>query len=220
VIKKRVSIIMTIQENLKPHINSLKSIIKKTSYSDYEIILIGKRYNDLRILSNLFPDCPVRIIHFEETQSLLGMFNLGAKKAMGEFLVFMNDTLEVLDPDWLDELVGWSSQKKIGGVGAKILNADRTIHSAGLIITEDEKAISPFSGMKEYYGKYGSSEWYRNYPAVSWACLALRKEVFEEVNQKDNHPQANPDGVNFCLRIQKAGYRNVYSPYAKLGLID
>jgi O-antigen biosynthesis protein len=215
-IKKRVSIIMSVQENLKPPIKSLESIIKKTSYLDYEIILIGKKYNDLQILSNRFPDCSVRIIHFDDNRSLLEMFNLGAENATGEFLVFMNDRLGVLDPDWLDELVGWSSQKKIGGVGAKILNVDRTIHSAGLIITEDKKVISPFSGMKEYYGKFGSSEWYRNYPVVSLSGMTVRKEVFKEVHQFVTNGSEEYSIVDFCSRLHRKGYRTVYSPYVRL----
>jgi O-antigen biosynthesis protein len=213
---KKVSMIMAVRENLKSLIKSLQSMIQKTVYPDYEIILVGKKPEELQTLKSTYPDCPIRTVSFKDNRTLPGMYNLGADKATGEFLVFMADNLEVLDPDWLNELVGWVAQKEIGAVGGKIMNADRTIHSAGLIATPEKKVISPFSGMKEYYGKFGSSEWYRNYQAVSEACLAVRKDVFEEVHQFDTNISDEDNPVDFCSRLHQYGYRTVYSPYARL----
>jgi O-antigen biosynthesis protein len=213
---KRVSIIMAVQENLKSLTKSLQSMINKTAYPDYEIILVGRKPEELRTLKSSYPDCPIQTVDFKDNRKLPGMYNLGADKATGEFLVFMADNLEVLDPDWLNELVGWVAQKEIGAVGGKIVNADRTIQSAGLITTAEKKVISPFSGMKEYYGKFGSSEWYRNYQAVSEACLAVRKDVFEKVHQFDTNISDEYNPVDFCSRLHRYGYRTVYSPYTRL----
>jgi O-antigen biosynthesis protein len=215
-IKKKVSIIIAVKENSKLPIKSLKSIISKTGYPDYEIILVGKKINDLQPLRNLYPDCPIRTIPINDKRTLPGMYNLGAEEAIGEFLVFLNDGLQVLDTDWLDDLVGWADQKDIGAVGGKILNADGTINSAGLIITDDQKVISPFSGRKEYYGKFGSSEWYRNYPVISELCLAIRREVFEKVHPFETKVSDEHSLMDFCSRLHCKGYRIVYSPYVRL----
>ena len=215
-IAKKVSIIIAVQENLKPLIKSLQSIINKTVYPDYEIILVGRKPEELQTIKSNYPDCPIQTVDFKDNRTLPGMYNLGADKAQGEFLVFMADNLEVLDPDWLNEMVGWVAQKEIGTVGGKIVNADRTIYSAGLITTDGKKVISPFSGMKEYYGKLGSSEWYRNYPAVSEACLAVRRDVFEEVHRFETNTSDEYNPVDFCSKLHRYGYRTVYSPYARL----
>ncbi len=215
-IRKKVSIIIAVQENSKLLIKSLKSIISKTGYPDYEIILVGKKIYDSQPLSTLFPDCPIRTIPIHADCTFPGMYNLGAEKATGNYLVFLNDRLQVQDPDWLDDLVGWADQKEIGAVGGKILNADRTINSAGLIITDNEKVISPFSGMREYFGKFGSSEWYRNSPVVSESCLAIRNEVFEKVQPFDTQVSDECSLVDFCSRLHQYGYRTVYSPYVRL----
>jgi GT2 family glycosyltransferase len=201
-------VVIVAQSRQKQLEKSLKNILAKTGQVDFEILLVGDNLDRLEIQPRQ-SNGQIHKVNSPTGLSVSELRNLGVEKSAGRILVFLDDNLEVLDPDWLDDLTGWAVQKEIGAVGGKILNVDRTIHSAGLIITEDEKAISPFSGMKEYYGKYGSSEWYRNYPAVSWSCLAVRKEVFEKVNKLDTNTRPDSDPIDFGLRIQKCGYRNV-----------
>lgn len=213
--RKKVSIVIIAQSSLKILEKSLKNILAKTKFANYEIVLVGNKF-ERPALQPVISGGPIRKVDPPVGLTLPELRNLGAEKASGKVLVFMDDNLEVLDPDWLDELTGWAVQKEIGAVGGKILNADRTINSAGLIIVDDEKVISPFSGMKEYYGQYGSSEWYRNYPVVSGSCMAIRKEVFEEVDQFYKNISDNYDSVDFCSRLHRYGYRTVYSPYVRM----
>jgi hypothetical protein len=216
--REKASVIIINQRSLKNLEKFLKNILAKTKFIDYEIVLVGNKVDRPEIQSVLTKG-PICKVNPPVGLTLSELRNLGAEKAAGKVLIFIDENLEVLDSDWLNELAGWAVQKEIGAVGGKILNADRTLHSVGLIISEDKKIIAPFSGMKEYYGKYGSSEWYRNYPAVSWDCLAVRKEVFEEVNQFDTNAEPDSGNIDFCLRIQKIGYRNVYSPYTRVRTI-
>ena len=74
--------------------------------------------------------------------------------------------------------------------------------------------------ISEYFGKYGSSEWYGNYQAVSGACMAVRKDVFRAIGPFDDQAGDDSDNLGFCSKLQKQGYRIVYSPYARLRFIE
>ncbi|MBI4763536.1 MAG: glycosyltransferase [Deltaproteobacteria bacterium] len=211
----KVSIVMVVKSSKKILEKSLKIILAKTKFSDYEILLVGSPMEQPAV-QHIPSGGLIRKINPPVGLNLPELRNLGAEKAAGRVLVFMEDDLEVVDPDWLDDLSGWVGQEEIGAVGGKILNADRTIQSAGLILTEGERVVSPFAGLREYYGKFGSSEWYRNYPVVSSSCLTVRKEVFEEVRQFDTQVTDENDILGFCFRLQRYGYRIVFSPYTRL----
>jgi glycosyltransferase involved in cell wall biosynthesis len=211
----KVSIVIVVKSSKKILEKSLRIILTKTKFSDYEIVLVGNKVEQPAI-QHIPSGGLIRKVDPPIGLTIPELRNLGAQKAAGQVLIFMEDGLEVVDPDWLDDLTGWVSQKEIGAVGGKILNADRTIQSAGLIITESEKVVSPFAGLKEYYGKFGSSEWYRNYPVISGSCVTVRKEVFEEVHQFDTNVSDENNIMDFCFRLYRNGYRILYSPYERL----
>jgi len=217
-----VSIIIPTIENLSLLQKCIRSIQKYTTNIQYEIILVDSGSSESATLSyydeiTRLPD--VHILHYE----CAGQFNynkalnIGASGSRGEILLFLNNDTEVLHADWLIELAGWASQPAIGVVGAKMLYPDGSIQHAGIVMGLEGHASHIFGGLKgEYSGIFGSVEWYRNYSALTGACMAVRRSVYEEVNGFDEAYQLVFSDVQFCLQVHQAGYRNVYTPCARL----
>src|SRR3990172_3078146 len=143
--------------------------------------------------------------------------NFGAAYASSDLLLFLNNDTQVLTADWLDELVGWAEQPGVGAVGAKLVRPDGTIQHAGIIMGLAGHGRHIFDGGPEkVFGPFGSSEWYRDYQAVTGACLMLRREVFEQVGRFDEAYQVGYGDIDLCLRVRARGQRVVYTPFARL----
>jgi len=144
------------------------------------------------------------------------LMNFGASHAKGEAILFLNESLEVISSDWLEEMAGWVQQNEVGAIGAKLLNQDKTIMHAGLVIGLDGIVGSPFAEAYEgCWGPFGYDGWYRDYLAVSCDCLMVRRELFEEVAGFNKEITFHND-AELCVRLWEKGYRIVYTPFAKL----
>jgi len=143
--------------------------------------------------------------------------NLGARQARGGFFVFLNNDVEVEAADWLNELVRWGCLPEIGIVGGKLLYPGGTIQHAGIVIGMEGHASHVFSGMPDgAAGPFGSTDWYRDVSAVTGACLAMRRDVFEQIGGFDERLVIAFGDVEICQRAIHAGYRVLYSPFARL----
>ena len=150
------------------------------------------------------------------------MSNFAVQKTDGEIVALLNNDLEVIAPDWLEEMVSYAVQPEIGAVGAMLYYPNNTIQHAGVILGIG----SPPPGVAAHvYKKYprgfrGQSSravLCQNISAVTAACLAVRRRVFVELGGLDekNLPIAFND-IDFCLRVRESGYRNLWTPYAEL----
>jgi len=125
--------------------------------------------------------------------------------------------MEVIDPHWLAELAQWAMVPEIGVVGARLLRANHTIQHAGIIIGLNGYAGHIYLNAPEYYlGLFGSADWYRNFLAVTGACQMVRRDLFNEVGGYDGGFRLAFGDIDFCLRIHKKGYRNLYTPFVNL----
>jgi len=143
------------------------------------------------------------------------MNNLGARHARGDVLVFMNDDVEPLDPDWLTALLAHANRREVGAVGAKLVYPSGAIQHAGMVI-----GIMEGAGHL-HRNTFGSPYWNwlpftRNVSAVTGACLAIRKSVFEELGGFDESFPVNYNDVDLCLRARQAGYEVIVEPAAQL----
>jgi GT2 family glycosyltransferase len=198
----------------------LNSILRETSFPDYEIILVdsGSREEATRLLyEELCGEPRVRRIEFGGEFNFSAALNLGAREARGDVLVFLNNDTEVLDPGWLSELVRWACRPEIGVAGAQLRYPDGDIQHAGIILGMEGHASHVFAGrLPVATGPFGSAQWYRNYSAVTGACMAVRRAVFEQTGGFDERFELVFSDVEFCLRVIQAGFRVVYSPFACL----
>jgi GT2 family glycosyltransferase len=215
-----VSIIIPTKEKiglLRPCLNSL---LQLTAYVDYEVILVdtgSQQAETLAYYAELRDDPRVRILDYAQPFNYSAANNFGAAQASGDLLLFLNNDIEILHPDWLEELVRWAERPDIGVVGTKLLYPDGRIQHAGVIIGMEGHASHVFWGVHEQYGgPFGSSEWYRDYMAVTGACMMMRRTLFDEVGRFDEEYELAFSDIELCLRTIGAGYRNVYTPFARL----
>jgi GT2 family glycosyltransferase len=132
-------------------------------------------------------------------------------------LLFLNNDTEAIDADWLSEIAGWAIQPEIGIVGAKLLYPDLRIQHAGIVVGMEGHGSHIFAGKREgYSGIFGSVDWYRNYSAVTGACMAIRREVFDKIGGFDEEYDLVFSDIDICLRAIATGYRVIYNPFARL----
>lgn len=217
---KIASIIIPTKDNIRLLKACLDSIFDQTRYPDFEIVLVDtgstepatqQYYHTLAAKSNVKLILDPRPFNFHKA------CNLGARHATGEVLIFLNNDTEALCPEWLAELVGWAEKPEIGIVGAKLIRPDHTIQHAGLIIGLAGHGSHVFDGGPEIQdGPFGSSEWYRDYQAVTGACLAIRRQVFKQLDGFDEVYCIGYGDIDLCLRAIDAGYRVVYNPFSRV----
>ncbi len=162
-----------------------------------------------------FPDLAPRVEWWAQPFNYSAVNNAGAAAATGEVLVFLNDDTEILDVGWLREMVGWAVQPGIGVVGAQLVDGDGRIQHAGVILGLTGFADHVFQGMRpDSRSMFGSTSWYRNVLAVTGACLAVRRSVFEQLGGFDERFELMGSDVVLGLDAVNAGMRNVCTPFA------
>ena len=215
--RTNVSIVI-VSKDIRSLRDCIDSIISKTSYKIFEIIIV---YTDIKdyensIFNELTDRPQIKILKYLGPLNKSKMFNFGVSYATGDAILFLSDDLRVITNDWLEEMVGWIEQDEIGVVGPKLINQNSTIERAGATIGLSGFVGYPFSGAHEnHMGPFGYSEWYRNYLAVSGACMMIRLDKFQKIGGFDESINSYSD-IDFCLRVWEIGYRIVYTPFAKL----
>ncbi len=200
----------------------LCSILEKTTYKNFEIIILDNQSLDpaTQIFLNQIQidDKRVKVLPYDRPFNFSGINNFGVKHANGELVGLINNDMQVINSEWLGEMVSHALRPEIGCVGAKLYYPDDTIQHAGVIL-----GIGGVAGHShKYYPKSNNGYFSRlkivqNLSAVTAACLLIRKEIYEQVGGLDdvNLPVAFND-VDFCLKVKNAGYLNLWTPYATL----
>ncbi|WP_460120611.1 glycosyltransferase [Pseudomonas sp. H3_G09] len=199
----------------------IDSIHSLTTYSNYEIILIDNGSDD-----------PESLKYFEEIKRLPnikvmrddGPFNYSAlnnkavKEARGELIGLINNDIEVITPQWLSEMVSIALQPKVGAVGARLWYPDDRLQHGGVIVGVGGVAGHSHKYLpKGDYGYFCRAGLIQELSAVTAACLIIRKSIFNEVAGLDEtNLKIAFNDVDFCLRVQEAGYLNVWTPFAEL----
>jgi O-antigen biosynthesis protein len=217
----RVSIIIPTRDRSGILKKCLSSMLEVTEYPDYEVLVVdtgSAKPETERLYEELANHPQIRLLRREGEFNYSGVNNWAAAQATGKILLFLNNDIEVLDPGWLEELARWAELEEIGCVGAKLLYPDGTIQHAGLVIGLQGHAsqIFRFEAGQHHWSSFGSPESYRNSLALTGACLAVRREVFEQIGGFDEEYRLCYNDIDLCLRIAAAGYRNLYTPFARL----
>jgi GT2 family glycosyltransferase len=198
----------------------LDSLRQNTTYPNYEIILVdnhSKGEETLRLYEDLEQDLRIRILRRSDEFNYSRYNNAGTDVARGNILLFLNNDVEVTHPDWLDELVMWAERPEVGVVGARLMYPNGRIQHAGVVIGLVGSAGHVFIGEPpDTFTPHGSPLWYRNMLAVTGACMAMRREVYDELGGFDESYQLTFSDITFCLKAIEHGYQVVYNPFACL----
>ncbi len=201
--------------NAKLLARCLEAIERHTSHSSREIVIVQHRAGDIAAMDRLLDGCECVRVPYTGPFNYAAMNNLGAERASGKVLVFMNDDVEPLDSDWLGALLAHANRQEVGAVGAKLVYPSGAIQHAGIVI-----GIMEGAGHL-HRNTFGSPYWNwlpftRNVCAVTGACLAMRKDVFAELGGFDESFPVNYNDVDLCLRARQAGYDVIVEPAALL----
>ena len=216
-----VSIVIPTRNGFNLLRRCVESIFAKTSYPNFELLIIDNGSDELaalRYLQRLQEDSRVTVIRDDSPFNYSALNNKAVAQANGDIIALLNNDLEVINGDWLTEMVGHAMHPEVGAVGAKLYYPDDTIQHAGVIVGLGGVAGHSHKHFpRDNPGICGRLLLTQNLSAVTAACLVLRKEVFDAVGGLDekNLSVAFND-VDFCLRIQEMGYYNVWTPYAEL----
>lgn len=197
----------------------LSGLLNSTSYPHRELVIVDNGTTEPEVLElyrSLERDGCGMIVPFDRPFNFSAACNAGAAVARGDLLLFLNNDIEVIQPDWLEELVRWSQLPAVGIVGTKLLYPDRTIQHAGVAFGLGLVGHIFSRAPEGASGVFGSCESYRNYLAVTGACQMIRKDVFQQLGGYDERFRLSFSDVVLCMEAWKAGYRVVYTPYARL----
>ena len=219
----RVSILIPTCDHIRDLELCVDSIYARTTYPDFELILIennSKQPETFRAYERMQKEHPdnLKVVTWEgKGFNYSALNNFGEQYATGEYLLLLNNDTEVISPRWIEEMLMYAQQDRVGCVGAKLLYPDNTIQHAGIgfgFLTLAAHMHKNFPvGHPGYMGRLVYAQ---DVYAVTAACLMVRKSVYDEVNGLDESFAVAFNDVDFCVRVREAGYTNVFTPFAQL----
>jgi GT2 family glycosyltransferase len=218
--ERRVSIIIPSKDAASYLRKCLHTLYRHTTYPNYEVILVdtGSAQAETYELYTEYESRPnFRIVQYAAPFNFGKACNFGAQHATGELMLFLNNDTEIISPHWLTVMAQWFERPGIGIVGAKLLYPNRTLQHAGVIVGMGGLASHVFGGRAENQSTiFGPDGWYRNFLAVTGACMLISATAFEDAGGFDEGYILNYSDVQLCLRVCELGYRIVYTPHARL----
>lgn len=215
-----VSIIIPTRNNFPVVWRCVTTLLEITHYHNFNVILIDDHSDDPELFAwyaELSKHPQVRIIKNSEEFNYSKVNNLGAQSSDGQLLLFLNNDTEIIESDWLEEMVRWAQLPEIGVVGAQLFYPNGTIQHNGIVIGLGGHAGHIFQGLPSNSNTiFGSTNWIRNISAVTGACMMMRRSVFDEVHGFDEGLKIVFNDVDICLKVIKKGYRNLVIPCARL----
>ena len=215
-----VSIIVPNKDNVHILRNCLSSIIEKTTYNNYEIIIVENNsvesntfnfYNELKNHSN------IKITYWEGKEfNYSAINNYGIQHSKGSQLILLNNDIEIITPNWIEEMLMYCQRDDVGAVGIKLIFPDNTIQHAGVILGLGGVAGHLYrtfpTGTRGYFGRL---HFVQNLTAVTAACMMVKRTAIEQAGLFDPEFSSSFNDVDLCMKIRKAGYLIVWTPFAE-----
>ncbi len=215
-----VSILIPNKDHIDDLDKCLQSLFDRSSYDNYEVIIIENNSTDPETFAyykRIEKEDRVRVVYWDREFNYSAINNFGATFANGEYLMLLNNDVEVITPDIIENMLGYCMRADVGIVGAKLLYDDHTVQHAGVLVGAGGLADHVFKGIHEddpgYMGRAVSTQ---DVSAVTAACLMIKKSVYEEVDGLDEDFQVAFNDVDLCLKVRAAGYLVVYDADVRL----
>ena len=221
----------------------INSILEKTSYKNYEIIVVENNSETEEIFEyykELIKNEKIKVVNYNTGKEITkpeessleytnknrikvkpgfnysAVINFGVRCSSGEYVIQLNNDTELITENWLEILLGFIQRKDVGAVGVKLYFPDETIQHAGIIVGIGGIAGNRFKSIpKNGHGYFAQESMIENLSAVTGACLMAPKAIYEEVGWMDENLAVAFNDVDFCLKIREKGYLVVYNPYVE-----
>ena len=215
-----VSVIIPNRDHTQELKRCLDSVLEKTAYPNFEVILVENGSTEPETpayYEKLKADARIRVAKWEGGFNYSAINNFGVGFAKGEYLLLLNNDTEIITPQWIEELLMFAQRSDVGAVGAMLYYPNDSIQHAGVFIG--------YPGLAEHYhktwarsssGYMGRLYYAQNVSAVTGACMMIPKRVWEQVGGLDERFAVAYNDVDLCLRIRRAGYLVVWTPFAEL----
>ncbi|MBO9717056.1 MAG: glycosyltransferase family 2 protein [Pseudoxanthomonas sp.] len=216
----KVSIVIPTRDRADLLSVCVRSILEKTEYPDFDVLVVDNGSSEpaaRRLLAELRDTPQVSVLDYPVPFNFSAIVNQGVRATTGEVLCLLNNDTEVINASWLHELASRAMQRDTGAVGALLYYPDDTIQHAGVVLGLGGVAGHIHTRMVRGAPGYMARAWVaQNLSAVTGACLAVRRNVFDEVGGFDEAFPVAFNDIDFCLRVMEQGYRNLWTPYAEL----
>ena len=216
-----VSILIPNKDHVEDLDRCVRALEEKATYQNYEILVIennSEQEETFKYYETLSKRNPrVRILFWGKEFNYSAINNYGVENARGEYLLLLNNDTEIINPDCIEQLLGYCMREDVGAVGARLYYEDHTIQHAGVVIGFGGIAghcfVQQKQGVTGYHHRIICAQ---DYSAVTAACMMVKKKAFDDVNGLSVDLAVAFNDVDFCLKLGRAGYLVVYNPYAEL----
>lgn len=193
--------------------------IAKSSYENYEVIIVENNSTEEATFSlyKKIESDKIKVVYYPDAFNYSKLNNFGASYANGTYYILMNNDIEVIETNWIEQMLSNCERREVGVVGARLYYPDNTIQHAGLVVGVGGSlrgiGANLYQGMRrERSGYMHRAAIQMNYSAVTAALLMVKKEVYDKVNGFEEELSVAFNDVDFCLRVREAGYLIVYDP--------
>ena len=215
-----VSILIPNMDHVEELRHCLESVYAKTSWKRFEVVVIENNstqpetfrfYEEQQVAHE-----NLKVVRYEGGFNFSAINNFGRRSAGGDYLVLLNNDIEIISPDWIEQMLMLAQQPEVGAVGAMLYYPDNTIQHAGVIT-----GLGGYAGHSHKYAKRGHSGYMfrlatvQEFSAVTAAMLMIRTEHYDLVNGLDESFAVAFNDVDFCLRLRRAGLHNLFTPFAE-----
>lgn len=218
---KKVSIIIPNKDHVKDLKKCLQSIFDLTTYPNYEIVIVDNGSTDEKLFAyyeELKARDNVTICSLDIPFNYSKLNNFAVTKATGDYYLLLNNDIKIITPEWIEEMLMYAQRDDVGAVGAKLYYPDDTIQHAGVVLGIGPDGFAGHAFHKEprgYVGYMGRLYYAQNVMAVTAACMLVKASVYREIGGLDEDFEIAFNDVDFCMKIRKAGYLNVWTPFAE-----
>ncbi len=209
-----VSIIIPFKDHWNLTEKAIHSVLNQSSYSHFEILLVDNQSSietKQKVQKYLTNHHQIKLLNYDEIFNFSAINNFAVQQAKGEYLVLLNNDVEVLSKNWLEKMLGYAQHQQIGAVGAKLYYPDFSIQHAGIALGLFSCAGHPLRFLKNQDDEYFSLMLHasREVSAVTAACLMVKKSIYQQVGGLDSQFAVAFNDVDFCLKLRQAGYTNL-----------
>ena len=220
--KPLISIVIPNKDHMEDLSRCVESIVNKSTYPNYEIIVVENNSETKEIFDYykaLEHNERIHIVKYEGDFNYSRINNFGVSFANGKYVLLLNNDMKIITREWMEELLMYAQRPDVAAVGGKLYYADNSIQHAGIVIglgAHRAAGHTHYKDDKMHLGYMGRLCYAQDVTAVTGACLLVEKKQYDEVGGLDETFSVAFNDVDFCLKLRKAGYLNVFTPFCEL----